>query len=120
MKCEMARDNVILAYYGELPDELAEPLEQHLMSCEECQEELRSMQAMETPLATFPVVEPSPNLLAQSRMHLRDEALDAIPPHGFLDTAENKLLSDGTPCRARPRRQHRALVGAGFSWAATL
>ena len=53
MKCEMARDNVILAYYGELPDELAEPLEQHLMSCEECQEELRSMQAMETPLAAL-------------------------------------------------------------------
>ena len=41
MKCEMARDNVILAYYGELPDELAGPLEQHLMTCDECQEELR-------------------------------------------------------------------------------
>ena len=31
----------------------------------------------------FPVLEPSPNLLAQSRMRL-DDALDMIPPHGFL------------------------------------
>lgn len=34
MKCEMAKDNVVLAYYGELPDELAGSLEQHLMTCE--------------------------------------------------------------------------------------
>ena len=31
----------------------------------------------------LPVLEPSPNLLAQSRMRL-DDALDMIPPHGFL------------------------------------
>jgi len=31
----------------------------------------------------MPVLEPSPNLLAQSRMRL-DDALDMIPPHGFL------------------------------------
>ena len=38
---------------------------------------------MEERLATLPVLEPSPNLLAQSRMRL-DDALDMIPPHGFL------------------------------------
>ena len=59
MKCEMAKDNVILAYYGELPDELAGSLEQHLTTCEECQEELRSMQEMEAPLAMLPVVDAS-------------------------------------------------------------
>jgi hypothetical protein len=108
----MARDNVILAYYGELPDELAEPLEQHLMSCEECQEELRSMQAMETPLATFPVVEPSPNLLAQSRMHL-DEALDAIPPHGFLTRLRTNFFSWMGHLQSAPALA-TLLVGVGF------
>ena len=27
MKCEMAKDNIVLAYYGELPDELSASLE---------------------------------------------------------------------------------------------
>jgi hypothetical protein len=108
----MARDNVILAYYGELPDELAESLEQHLMTCEECQEELRSIQAMETPLAAFPVVEPSPNLLAQSRMHL-DEALDAIPPHGFLTRLRTNFFAWMGHVQSAPALA-TLLVGVGF------
>jgi hypothetical protein len=112
MKCEMARDNVILAYYGELPDELAGPLEQHLMTCEECQEELRSIQAMETPLASFPVVEPSPNLLAQSRMHL-DEALDAIPPHGFVTRLRTNFFAWMGHLQSAPALA-TLLVGVGF------
>ncbi|WP_245631992.1 HEAT repeat domain-containing protein [Edaphobacter aggregans] len=108
----MARDNVILAYYGELPDELAGPLEQHLMTCEECQEELRSIQALELPLAAFPVVEPSPNLLAQSRMQL-DEALDAIPPHGFLTQVRTNFFAWMSHVRTAPALA-TLLVGVGF------
>jgi hypothetical protein len=74
MKCQSARDCIVLLNYGELPDELAGTLEQHLAGCENCREEH---------LAMLPVLEPSPNLLAQSRMKL-DDALDMIPPHGFL------------------------------------
>lgn len=83
MKCESARDCIVLLKYGELPDELAGPLEQHLMSCEGCSAELESFQEFEEHLAVLPVLEPSPNLLAQSRMRL-DDALDMIPPRGFL------------------------------------
>src|SRR5271154_6720786 len=83
MKCESARDCIVLLKYGELPDELAGTLEQHLMECEGCNEELEAFQMFEERLATLPVLEPSPNLLAQSRMRL-DDALDMIPPHGFL------------------------------------
>jgi hypothetical protein len=108
----MAKDSVILAYYGELPDELAGPLEQHLMSCEECQEELRSIQAMEMPLATLPVAEPSPNLLAQSRMHL-DEALDAIPPHGFLTRLRTNFFTWMGHLQSAPALA-TLLVGVGF------
>jgi hypothetical protein len=83
MKCQSARDCIVLLNYGELPDELAGVLEQHLSGCEDCREELEAFRGFEERLATLPVVEPSPNLLAQSRMRL-DDALDMIPPHGFV------------------------------------
>ena len=83
MKCQSARDCIVLLNYGELPDELAGVLEQHLAGCEDCREELESFRGFEERLAMLPVMEPSPNLLAQSRMRL-DDALDMIPPHGFL------------------------------------
>ncbi len=83
MKCQSARDCIVLLNYGELPDELAGTLEQHLLSCEDCREELEAFRRLEERLAMLPVLEPSPNLLAQSRMRL-DDALDMIPPHGFM------------------------------------
>jgi hypothetical protein len=83
MKCEGYRDSIVLLHYGELPDEFAVGLEQHLMGCDDCRRELNAMRAMEEQLLALPVMEPQPNLLAQSRMRL-DDALDQIPPHGFL------------------------------------
>jgi hypothetical protein len=83
MKCELAQEQIVLMGYGELPDELADGLEQHLAGCEDCRSELNALRAMDEYLALMPVVEPSPNLLAQSRMRL-DEELDMIPAHGFL------------------------------------
>lgn len=112
MKCEMAKDNVILAYYGELPDELAGALEQHLMSCEECREELEILQAMESQLAELPVLEPTPNLLAQSRMRL-DDALDAIPPYGFLTRLRNNTFVWLGHIRSAPALA-TLLMGVGF------
>jgi anti-sigma factor RsiW len=101
MKCQSARDCIVLLNYGELPDELAGVLEQHLLSCEDCREELEAFERFEQRLATMPVLEPSPNLLAQSRMRL-DDALDMIPPHGFL-----------TQLRAR-RRWRRCCWASAF------
>ncbi len=83
MKCQSARDCIVLLNYGELPDELAGVLEQHLVGCDDCREELEAFRGFEERLTAVPVLEPSPNLLAQSRMRL-DEALDTMPPHGFL------------------------------------
>jgi hypothetical protein len=83
MKCQSARDCIVLLNYGELRDELAGVLEQHLAGCEDCREELEAFRGLEERLATMPVLEPSPNLLTRSRMRL-DDALDMIPPHGFL------------------------------------
>ncbi len=79
MNCENAQQNIVLAQYGELPDELQHELEQHLGHCEDCRREWNAMLALSEELAQHPLVEPSPNLLAASRMRL-DEALDAMPP----------------------------------------
>jgi hypothetical protein len=83
MNCEGARDSILLAAYGELADEQAISLEQHLAVCPSCQAELGELRQMDEMLALHPVAEVNPNLLAQSRMRL-DEALDQIPSHGFM------------------------------------
>src|ERR1035437_6746313 len=92
MKCENAQQNIVLVTYGELPDQDLASLEQHLAECEACNRELKALLAMHEALAYRPVMEPSPNLLAQSRMRL-DEELDSIPPHGFLTRLRSNLYS---------------------------
>ena len=112
MNCESARDSLILAAYGELPDENAVGLEQHLTGCPECVEELQMLRSMDELMALYPMVDPNPNLLAQSRMKL-DEALDALPQQGlwtrFVASANGWLGHlQGAPALAT------LLVGIGF------
>ena len=112
MKCEMAQEQIVLWTYGELEDELAVGLERHLSECEGCQSEMVAMRGLEDGLGLLPVIEPSPNLLAQSRMRL-DEALDHESPHGFLTRLQANMfrwtgLMQGAPALAV------LLVGVGF------
>lgn len=83
MICENAQQNMVLAQYSELPDELQFPLEQHISSCENCRREWKALQVLDEELSLSPVIEPSPNLLAASRMQL-DEMLDAMPPRSLI------------------------------------
>jgi hypothetical protein len=112
MKCEMAQEQIVMWTYGELEDELAAGLERHLSECEACQSEMVGMRGMEDGLALLPVVEPSPNLVAQSRMRL-DEALDQERPHGLMTRLRANLFRwtgfmQGAPALAV------LLVGVGF------
>ncbi len=112
MKCELVKENIILANYGELPDEFAGTLEQHLESCEECRREWDEMRVLEEQLALLPVVEPSPNLLAQSRMRL-DDALDLIPPGGFFTRLRSNFFTWVGHVQSAPALA-TLLVGVGF------
>ena len=112
MNCDLAQQNIVLAQYGELPDELQFLLEQHLSGCEDCRREWNALLALNEELALAPVVEPSPNLLAASRMRL-DEALDALPPQSmkqrFVGNAFRWLgFLQGSPALVT------LLVGMGF------
>jgi transcriptional regulator NrdR family protein len=98
--------------YGELPDELAEGLEQHLAHCDDCQTELEILRLLDERLALLPVVEPSPNLLAQSRMQL-DEALDAMPAHGFATRLRVNFFAWVGHLQSAPALA-TLLVGVGF------
>ncbi len=75
MNCEWVKSNVIDYIYDELADDSRYELEHHVERCAGCAQELESARAFKASLSALPRVEPSPNLLASSRMHLQ-EALE--------------------------------------------
>ena len=112
MNCEAAQQDIILAQYGELPDEAQFALERHLDGCEDCKREWTALLILDRELALDPVIEPSPNLLTASRMRL-DEALDAMPPRSFAQRFTGNAFRwlgfvQGAPALAT------LLLGAGF------
>ncbi|HMK24310.1 MAG TPA: zf-HC2 domain-containing protein, partial [Terriglobales bacterium] len=82
MKCEWVQENILLYIYNELADDARYELEQHLGRCLECAAGLKSARALHATLSKLPVSEPTPNLLASSRMRLQ-EALETAPQGGF-------------------------------------
>jgi hypothetical protein len=112
MNCEFAQQNMVLAQYGELPDELHFVLETHLSSCENCRREWKALQALDEELAAAPVAEPSPNLLAATRMRL-DEALDAMPPRTLTARFTANLFRWLGAVQSAPALA-TLLIGAGF------
>jgi anti-sigma factor RsiW len=75
MKCEWVKQNIVLHVYGELPDDARYELEQHVARCADCAAELKTEQDFHALLSQDRVADPTPNLLASSRMHLQ-EALE--------------------------------------------
>jgi hypothetical protein len=82
MKCEWVRENVTLHVYGELADDARHELEQHIARCADCAAELKAEQEFHALLSQDRAVDPSPNLLAASRMRLQ-EALETTQQGGF-------------------------------------
>lgn len=112
MKCDMAHESMVLASYGELPDDQAILLERHLLDCDDCRQELADVKAMFASLETRPAPEVDANFLAQSRMRL-DEALDQIPSHSFSAQLRTNFFRwigaiQGAPALAT------LLLGVGF------
>ena len=82
MKCEWVKENILLYVYNELPDDARYELEQHLARCGDCTAELKSARKFNALLSELPVEEPSPNLVAASRMRLQ-EGLETTKQGGF-------------------------------------
>jgi hypothetical protein len=82
MKCEWVRQNVLLYVYDEIADDARYELEQHTARCAECAAELDRVRTFHAEMTGLPVREPSPNLLAASRMQLQ-EAIEGARQNGF-------------------------------------
>ena len=72
MKCEWVRENMVLHVYGELADDARHELEQHVARCADCALELKAEQNFHALLAQDRAEDPTPNLLASSRMRLQE------------------------------------------------
>lgn len=114
MNCNESHEKVVLAAYGELPDDEAHALALHLTGCAECREEQEQLLALKTLSAAYPVPELDPNLVARSRTRL-EEALDAIPPKRWYDRVGDWMTRTATGLQAAPVAAGLLLVaGAGL------
>ena len=80
MNCDWVKANSVLYLYDELADDERHELEQHVERCAGCAAELRAAGEFKTSLAVLERPEPSPNLLAASRLRLQ-EALETAEQH---------------------------------------
>jgi len=81
MKCEWVRENIVLQVYSELADDARHELEQHVARCGDCAAELKAEQEFHALLAQDRAPDPTPNLVADSRMRLQ-EALETTKQGG--------------------------------------
>jgi hypothetical protein len=79
MNCEWTRANAALYVYDELKDDERYELERHVERCSGCKSELEAARGFRLTMSAHPLPEPSPNLLASSRMRL-SEALESEEP----------------------------------------
>jgi hypothetical protein len=82
MNCEWVRENILLAVYGELADDARHELEQHVARCGECGGDFQAAREFHALLAQSRAEEPSPNLIAASRLRLQ-EALETAEQGGL-------------------------------------
>ncbi len=83
MNCDWVKQNVALYVYDELPDDQRHELERHMERCESCSVELGAFRAFHSAMSVVPVPEPTPNLLAASRMRLSEALEDAEQHRGW-------------------------------------
>ncbi|HET6168987.1 MAG TPA: HEAT repeat domain-containing protein [Terracidiphilus sp.] len=113
MNCELAHERIVLAAYGELPDEQTHELDRHLTACAGCLEEREQLTTLRTLAAIHPMIEPPANLVARSRMRL-EEALDALPPKNWYERLSTRLINNVASLQAAPVAAILLLiVGAG-------
>jgi hypothetical protein len=101
MNCELAHERIVLAAYGELPDEQVHELDRHLAACTDCSQEREQLLALKTLATAYPVTELDPNFVARSRMRL-EEALDAIPPKRWYERMGQRILNNFASLQAAP------------------
>lgn len=101
MNCELAHERIVLAAYGELPDDALHELDRHLATCAACGQEAEQVKALKILADTHPMPEPDANLLARSRMRL-EEALDALPPKRWFERVLQLVRNNAASLQTAP------------------
>ncbi len=114
MNCAETHERVVLASYGELPDDQEHALALHLEGCAACRQEQEQFLALKTLAAAYPVQTPDANLVARSRRRLED-SLDAIPPKQWYDRVADWMTRTAAGLQEAPVAACLLLVaGAGL------
>ncbi|MBI2681736.1 MAG: HEAT repeat domain-containing protein [Acidobacteriales bacterium] len=82
MNCEWVKNNATLLLYDELADDARHEMDMHLAKCKDCAEEVTALRGFHAAMTgLMPMAEPTPNLLAASRMRLQEklESTEQIP-----------------------------------------
>jgi anti-sigma factor RsiW len=101
MNCELAHERIVMAAYGELPDDATHELDRHLATCADCAKEREHLGALKLLADAYPMEELNPNLMARSRMRL-EEALDRLPPTRWFERFLQKLRNNAAGLQAAP------------------
>jgi hypothetical protein len=113
MNCELAHERIVLAAYGELPDDAAHELDRHLVACAACNVEREQMRALKLLAEAYPLEEPAANLVARSRLRL-EEALDALPPKRWFERLAQHMTNNFASLQSAPVAAGLMLaIGAG-------
>ena len=113
MNCELAHERIVMAAYGELPDDAAHELDRHLVICAGCRGEREQLQALRLLAEAYPVAEPSANFIARSRLRL-EEALDGLPPKTWLERFAQRAQNNFASMQSAPLAACLLLlIGAG-------
>ena len=83
MNCEWVKENIPSYLYDELGDDARHELEQHLARCPGCAAEAESVRQLKQVASELPRLEPTPNLLAASRIRLQESLETAKPGAGW-------------------------------------
>jgi hypothetical protein len=83
MNCDWVKENIPAYLYDELGDDARHELEQHLTRCSGCAEEAAAVRQLKLAASALDRVEPTPNLLAASRMRLQESLETATQNSGW-------------------------------------
>lgn len=123
MNCEWVKQNAFLYAYDELADDQRFEFEQHVSRCAGCAEETKALQSLRNVMSAAPMLEPSPSLLADSRMKLQEALEIAQQERGwkrwFFDPFSMVRTIKFSPALAAVILMVGFVGGAGVVWRMT-
>jgi hypothetical protein len=119
MNCEWVKSNITLYVYDELPDDSRFELDQHVARCADCARELKATGGFRDMMNALEQPEPSPNLLAASRMALQEKLEQVEQQRGwrlFVDPTAWLRQMKFSPALASALLILGFAVGIGTAW----